>query len=113
MALKGNLREFSFIQLLNLINLAKKSGALYVEGISEVAKIIFREGKISYAVIGEDQTNLLHILTTEKLITPTQETLIINKNKSFSDKEMGIFLINAGYVNQEMIFSTIDRKSVV
>jgi hypothetical protein len=110
MALKGNLREFSFIQLLNLVNLAKKSGALYVEGISEIAKIVFREGKISYAVIGEDQTNLLHLLTAEKLITPTQETLIINKNKSYSDKEMGIFLINAGYVNQEIIFSTIEKR---
>jgi len=31
MAIKGNLQDFSITQLLNLINLAKKTGALYVE----------------------------------------------------------------------------------
>ena len=36
MTLKGNLKDFSFIQLLHLINLAKKSGALYVERADEL-----------------------------------------------------------------------------
>jgi hypothetical protein len=31
MALKGNLRDFSTTQLLNLINLARKTGALTIE----------------------------------------------------------------------------------
>lgn len=32
MALKGNLRDFSTTQLFNLINLARKTGALTIEG---------------------------------------------------------------------------------
>jgi hypothetical protein len=32
MAVKGNLRDFSVTQLLNLINLARKTGTLTVEG---------------------------------------------------------------------------------
>lgn len=76
MALKGNLREFSFIQLLNLINLAKKTGALYIEGPSEISKVIFREGKIAYAVIGQDSTTLLKILSKTTLISPAQEALL-------------------------------------
>ena len=35
MALKGNLRDFTITQLLNLINLARKTGTLVVEGPSE------------------------------------------------------------------------------
>ncbi len=32
MALRGNLRDITFTQILNLINLAKKTGTLIVEG---------------------------------------------------------------------------------
>ena len=31
MALKGNLRDFTITQLLNLINLARKTGALVID----------------------------------------------------------------------------------
>jgi hypothetical protein len=35
MALRGNLRDFTITQLLNLINLAQKSGTLVVDGPGE------------------------------------------------------------------------------
>ena len=47
MALQGNLRDFSITQLLNLINLACKTGMLVIEGPVEVAQITFRDGKLS------------------------------------------------------------------
>ncbi|MCX6054356.1 MAG: DUF4388 domain-containing protein [Chloroflexi bacterium] len=108
MALKGNLREFSFIQLLNLINLAKKTGALYVERTGEPFKVIFREGKVAYAAIGKDTTNLLSILVSVSLITPTQESILAEKYKSMPDKEIGIHLINSGYLTQEQIFAGLE-----
>jgi len=49
MALKGNLRDFSITQLLNLIHIAAKTGALFIEGQSENVAIYFRDGKISFA----------------------------------------------------------------
>jgi len=36
MALKGNLRDFTVTQLLNLINLARKTGTLTIEGPQEL-----------------------------------------------------------------------------
>ena len=54
MALKGNLRDFTITQLLNLINLAKKTGSLVIEGPGEIAQVTFREGKLAYAQIGVD-----------------------------------------------------------
>jgi hypothetical protein len=107
MALKGNLREFSFIQLLNLINLAKKAGALYIEGPVEVSKVIFREGKIAYALVGQDTPDLLQILVKENLITPSQQRFVSARYKGVSDTEMGIDLMNSGYLTQDQIFSGI------
>ena len=49
MALRGNLRDFTITQLLNLINLASKTGTLILDGPSEQAHISFREGKLAYA----------------------------------------------------------------
>jgi hypothetical protein len=44
MALRGNLRDFTITQLLNLINLAGKTGTLIVDGPTEQAQVCFREG---------------------------------------------------------------------
>ena len=42
MALKGNLRDFSITQLLNLINVAQKTGTLVVEAPSHEIWIFFQ-----------------------------------------------------------------------
>ena len=60
MALKGNLRDFSTTQLLNLINLARKTGTLTIEG-SDVAHVAFREGKLIDAHIGQNEIGRAHV----------------------------------------------------
>ena len=47
MALKGNLRDFTITQLLNLVNLAKKTGTLIIEGPGEIARILVENGKFT------------------------------------------------------------------
>jgi hypothetical protein len=42
MALRGNLRDFTITQLLNLINLAGKTGTLIVDGPAEQAYISWK-----------------------------------------------------------------------
>jgi len=58
MALRGNLRDFTITQLLNLINLASKTGTLIVDGPNEQAYVSFREGKLAYARIGREESTL-------------------------------------------------------
>jgi hypothetical protein len=111
MALKGNLRDFSIIQLLNLINLANKSGGLHIEGPSQSARIIFREGKLAFAILGEQTDPLLIVLQNGKLITPKQVATITSRGQNLNDKEMGIFLINAGYLTQQQIFSALETST--
>ena len=107
MALKGNLRDFSITQLLNLINLAKKSGALYIEGPSDIAQIFFRDGMITYAQIGQQETALLLLLLEAKKISSTQYHLLVERTKGLNDKETGLFLVNSGYVSQSEVFQFI------
>lgn len=103
MALRGNLRDFTITQLLNLINLASKTGTLVVDGASEQAYISFREGKLAHARIGRDDGSLAAVLYKANKINANQYKAIADRSGQMTDKELGLLLINAGYVTQEDI----------
>ena len=103
MALRGNLKDFSVAQLLNLINLAQKTGTLVVDGPSEQAHVAFREGKLAYARIGQDDSRLATVLHNANRLTLNQYRGIMARAGRTSDKELGLMLINAGYIMQEDI----------
>ncbi|MEX0788244.1 MAG: DUF4388 domain-containing protein [Anaerolineales bacterium] len=107
MALKGNLRDFSVTQLLNLINLAHKTGTLTIEGPSETAWVSFREGKLISAQVGNEDGTLTGILSRAGKITPRQSQLIKENAGEKSDKELGLLLINAGYISQQDVLSVL------
>jgi hypothetical protein len=107
MALKGNLRDFSVTQLLNLINLARKTGTLTLEGPNEAAWVSFREGKLIFAQLGNEDGTLTGILLKSGKITAKQAQLIKSHAGEKSDQELGLMLINAGYLNQHDILANI------
>ncbi len=109
MALRGNLRDFTITQLLNLINLANKTGTLIVEGPTELAKVAFRDGKLAYAEIGQEDGSLASILHKAKKISPTQFKAIQQRARQIPDKELGLLLINAGYLTQEDILINLQQ----
>lgn len=107
MALKGNLRDFSILQLLNLINLAKKTGTLVVETTAEAARVTFKEGKLAYTSIGVEDNSLAAVLQRANKITVSQYKLIKERAGHMSDQELGLLLINAGYTTQAEILSSL------
>jgi len=107
MALKGNLSDFSIIQLLNLITLAKKTGALYIESSTKSARLIFREGKLVYATAGMDAMPLIKIMARSKLIPSSTAASLSERYRTYNDMELGITLINSGYLTQDQIFTGI------
>lgn len=109
MALRGNLRDFTISQLLNLINLANKTGTLVIEGPSETARVSFREGKLAYAQIGQEDNSLAYVLRKAKKISSGQYRSIQQRGAQISDKELGLLLINAGYLSQEDILTDLQR----
>lgn len=109
MALRGNLRDFTVTQLLNLINLARKTGTLVVEGPNETAQVAFREGKLAYAVIGQENGSLASVLHSANKLSTNQYRSLQQRANSVSDKELGLLLINAGYISQEEILSSLQQ----
>lgn len=113
MALKGNLRDFSTTQLLNLINLARKTGTLTIQDESAVASMSFREGKLIYAQEGNEQEiHLPRMLRDSGKLTDDQAQIIETRVQGKSDKQLGHMLIQAGYVTQSDIIQSV-RQSVL
>lgn len=107
MALRGNLRDFSVAQLLNLINLARKTGTLVIDGLTEQAQVAFRDGKLAYVHIGKDDNRLATILHKANRLSANQYRGIMARVGKTTDKELGLMLINAGYIQQEEILQNI------
>lgn len=112
MALKGNLRDFTITQLLNLINLARKTGTLIIDGPTETAKMAFRDGKLSYAQYGQEDSSLSSILYRRNKISQSQHRILKERAANMTDKELGLLLINAGYLTQEDILSSLQHYAV-
>ncbi len=109
MALKGNLRDFTVTQLLNLIHLAQKTGTLVVEGSSEKIFVSFREGRLAFAQVGAEDSSLATILYRSKKITSAQYRVIKERAGNMGDKELGLLLINANYVSQQDILQSLQQ----
>lgn len=112
MALKGNLRDFTVTQLLNLINLAKKTGTLTIEGPEETAWVSFHGGRLIYAQLGTEDGTLTGILRRSGRISNRQAQIIKKHAPAKSDKELGLLLINADYLSQQDILDSI-RKYIL
>ncbi len=112
MALKGNLRDFNVTQLLNLINIAQKTGTLTVEGPDAISWVSFRAGKLIYAQMGNEDGSLTGILTRAGKITSKQANVIKENATEKSDQGLGLLLINAGYLSQQVILDSIQQYAL-
>jgi len=107
MALKGNLRDFSTTQLLNLINLARKTGLLVVESKNGSAQVFFREGKLIYAAYGGQDGRLTSMLVRSGKLTPAQANKINEQPEARNDRELGALLIQYGHLTQNDIVASV------
>jgi hypothetical protein len=92
MALKGNLRDFSITQLLNLVNLARKTGKLSLGGQSEDSILFFKDGRLIYASTDSGEINLAAMLYKVGKITDDQAQAAVKRGNA-SDRVIGKFLM--------------------
>ncbi len=116
MALKGNLRDFSLHQLLNLINLAHKTGALNIKpeviqvgsnGHAAPAALYFREGRLIHASFEGKPARLTDVLVQVGRLTPEQAQAVKQRSRVDTDKELGLLLIHNGYLSQNDIIQGV------
>jgi hypothetical protein len=133
MALKGNLADFSTTQLLNLINLARKTGTLRVYEPVETNEMItdgagrkrkkvvpgkerataaFREGRLILASMGEQDGHLANVLHKAGKLNAEQARVIRERGAKYSDKALALMLINANYVTQADVVRSIQQHTL-
>lgn len=129
MPLQGNIRDFSTTQLLNLINLAGKTGTLTIfDGVKtgekdamgkermspgkERAKVSFNKGKLIYAAVDAQDGNLVSVLNKAGKLTDEQARIIRERAKNTTDKALALLLINANYVSQGDIVTSIQQHTL-
>jgi len=132
MPIKGELRDFSTTQLLNLINLAKKTGTLTIfqatrPGVMEEvngkkrekivagperARVSFKGGKLIYASMDTSDGSLISILNKAGKLTDDQARIIRERAKNSADKALAVLLINANYVSQTDVVNSIQDHVV-
>lgn len=130
MPLKGNLSTFRLVQLLNLINLAKRTGTLHIyEAVEtgrttlgvrgdEVAEVVagaelatftLKEGMAVFATVTEKPYNLADILRDGGYLSEAQVQIIRERGNSHSDKSLALLLINANYISKQNIVDAIKQ----
>jgi hypothetical protein len=100
MALKGNLTDFPIIQIMNLINLARKSGSLVIQHEGKHSVLSFKTGKLVYAQFNGEDNGLINVLLLAKKISRKQAELMKVRASNLTDKQLGLMLVNAGYLSQ-------------
>lgn len=133
MALKGNLADFSTTQILNLINLARKTGTLRIyepivtdEKITDGAgnkrnkvvpgeervTVAFREGKLILASLGTQDGHLANVLHKAGKLNADQARVIRERGAKYSDKALALMLINANYVTQADVVRSVQQQTL-
>jgi len=126
MPLKGNIRDFSTTQLLNLMNLSHRTGMLTIfEAVptgekdamknekmaagAERARVAFHKGKLVYATLSDQDSGLVAVLNKAGKLTDSQTKVLRERAKGTSDKALAMRLIGAKYVTQADIVSCIKQ----
>ncbi len=112
MALKGRLQDFGITQLLNLINLARKTGTLYLESPEGNSHLCFREGKLIYLAMEGEKDALPLILQRAGKLTAEQAQTILTHAGNKSDREIAMMLINAGHIQQRDVTTSVQQHTL-
>lgn len=112
MALKGKLRDFSLTQLLNLVHLARKTGALSIEATEGAAEIFFQDGKLVYAAIAGRPNSLADLMVQAGKLTPAQGNSLKASGRARDDKQLGLLLINSGHISKTDVTQAL-RKNML
>ena len=107
MALQGNLRDFSTMQLLNLISLARQTGCLAIRTPSDAARLYFVDGMLVHAHTAGANGHLETVLVKAGKLPADQAQRVPAYPESHTDTQLGMQLINAGHVSRDDIVRSV------
>jgi hypothetical protein len=109
MALKGNLRDFGATQLLNLVHIAHKTGALQLQHNGKSSELFFQDGKLIHAMMTGDDGLLTSMLVKGGKLSAGQARALEERARGYDDKRLALVLIHNGYVTKEDVVQSATR----
>lgn len=103
MAIRGNLREASLPDVLQLLALGMKSGCLSVTDRSNLGYIYFDRGNISYASVVNRRDRLGDLLVKNGLVAPDLLAQAVEAQTTRSGVRLGEILIELGAINRSQL----------
>ncbi|MGF1505368.1 MAG: DUF4388 domain-containing protein [Anaerolineae bacterium] len=112
--MKGDLKHFGPTRLLNLVSLAKKTGTLSISrrGRGEKADLSFQDGKLVFISMNDADGSLVSVLQKVGKINKKQGDSLAAHAKKHGDKQLGLLLIQKGYVSRSDIVKAIKRHAL-
>ncbi len=110
MALKGNLKDFSLTQLLNLIRLARKTGALVIEEGGGPLHVFCQDGRLTFLARDGRKASLAEVMVKAGRVTEDQVKLIRPDMSLNSDKELALRLMDLGIVSRDDVLQILSQQ---
>ena len=132
MDLKGEIHSFSLMELMNIVNLAQKTGTLRIYGEQAVhapaflgnihdysqeeygqqAEVYFQEGQVLKAAINTVGDQLILMLGQNGKLSDQQVALFLAHYRGVEEKGVALHLINAEIVAKEDIVGSIQKHTM-
>jgi tetratricopeptide (TPR) repeat protein len=103
MAIKGNLKEASLPDVLQLLSMGQKTGCLSLSDRSNFGYIFFDRGRITYASIVNRRDRLGDLLVKNGLIKPDELFGAIDEQGRDPSSRLGEILIRRGAITREQL----------
>ena len=109
--MRGTLVEFSLAEILELVNLSRRSGVVRLFREGEKATLTFRAGKVIAAADAHPVEPLGAILVRKGLITPKQLQEALDLQAQMPNKLLGEVLLDMGLVTREEIGRQLQERT--
>ena len=103
MAIKGNLKEASLPDVLQLLAMGQKTGCLSLTDRSNFGYIYFERGRITYASIVNRRDRLGDLLVKNGLVQPRELAAAIDEQGRDPSSRLGEILIRRGAITREQL----------
>ena len=112
MALSGDLKDFGLLQLLTLVQVTEKSGALTLDRPRETAIVYFENGQLTKVIPPESRSEGLATALHRAGRIDRELYELVTSQALLSEKAVGLLLVDHGTITQEEIVEFVRERSL-
>lgn len=113
MALSGDLKDFGLLQLLTLVQVTRKTGALTLQRSGETATIYFENGQLTRVKPPQSRSEGLATALYRAGRIDREQYELISSQAPPSEQAIGLLLVDQGTLSQEEVVKFVRERSLV